>query len=109
MGIAALRVAGFAVTGRFIKQQRYALAWAQFAVSFVVTFPICTYGWDGTGYQRFLYAGTGTEWAQGVRYPISEFFSGDVAATISWILPSWLVPYLIVMTHWLRTAPSSAA
>jgi hypothetical protein len=37
-----------------------------------------------------------------VSYPISAFFSGEVAATIAWILPAWLVPYLIVMTYWLR-------
>ena len=102
MGIAALGVADFAVTAHFIQQQRYGLAWLQFALSLVATFTICTYGWDGTGYQRFLYAGTGGEWAEGVSYPISAFFSGEVAATIAWILPAWLVPYLIVMTHWLR-------
>lgn len=69
---------GFYVTARFIRENRWGAAkwqpiWAHAAMFFILIV-----GWDGTGYRRFFYAGTGEEWASGVEYPISAFFSSPI-------------------------------
>lgn len=109
IGIAVLGLAGFAVTATFVKKGDYRLAWAQFALSAVVTFTVLIYGWDGTGYVRFFYPGSGADWAAGIRPPIGAFWDSEIAHTIYWILPSWLVPYLIILWRWVRADRAKSA
>lgn len=71
-------VLGFAVTAHLIRREK--LNWAKFQAiwSHLAMLFILIVGWDGTGYRRFLYAGTGEQWHDGVALPISDFWSGSV-------------------------------
>lgn len=102
MALVGFGLLGFAWSARHLRTAAYRAAWFPFVLSFVATFGVLLYGWDGTGYVRFLYPGTGAEWNAGVAYPPSAFFSGPVAHTIAWILPAWLVPYLALVGLSLR-------
>lgn len=71
-------ILGFYITALLIRADKWRAAvwqpiWAHLAMFFILIF-----GWDGTGFRRFFYAGTGEEWHAGVAYPIPAFFSGAV-------------------------------
>lgn len=71
-------ILGFYVTAKFIRAGKWGLAVAQTVWSHIAMLAILIFGWDGTGYQRFFYAGTGEEWHSGVQYPLSAFFSSPI-------------------------------
>lgn len=71
-------VLGYWVTSSLIRAGRPRAAalqtvWSHLAVAFILVV-----GWDGSGWRRFTYAGTGDDWANGVVYPVSAFFSSPV-------------------------------
>lgn len=73
---------GFYLTARFLKRNKTRAAIAQAIWAHVAMLLILVFGWDGSGYKRFLYAGTGEEWHQGVSYDWTAFFSSPVFFTL---------------------------
>jgi len=98
---------GFYVTDLFLKRGSVPGALAQVGWSMAVATIIVFIGWDGTGYQRLLYTGTGAEWAQGVEYPLTAFFSSSVFYTLLWLEALVLIPYNILFIRWAREARTS--
>jgi len=93
-------VLGFYITAKFIRVGNMFAAkmqtiWAHTAMAIVLIF-----GWDGTGYKRFFYAGSGTDWHNQVDLPLIAFFSSPIFYTLLGMgvvfVPSyiWLVTYL---------------
>ena len=93
---------GFYITARQLKKGRLGLAIAQIAWSLAASLFLVTYGWDGTGLKRLLYAGTGDEWENGVAYSYTEFFTSPVALTLIWLEAFVVVPYAILMRRWIK-------
>jgi hypothetical protein len=94
-------VLGFWVTYHFIrkgnqKAARLQTIWAHLAMLFVLVV-----GWDGTGYKRFFYAGTGAEWHSGVTYPISDFFSAPIFFTLLG-MGVFLIPTYVYLINYFR-------
>jgi hypothetical protein len=75
-------VLGFYVTWYFIRKGNWRMAQLQTIWSHFAMLLILVVGWDGTGYRRFFYAGTGEEWHQSVQYPLGAFFSSPVFYTL---------------------------
>lgn len=75
-------VLGFAVTAYFLRQGKKSAAIAQTVWAHAAMLFVLVVGWDGTGYKRFFYAGTGEEWHSGAGYPLSAFFSSPVFYTL---------------------------
>jgi hypothetical protein len=71
-------ILGFFVTAHFIRSNRWNAALWQPIWSHLAMFFILIFGWDGTGYRRFLYPGTGEEWHTGIEYPLTQFFSSSI-------------------------------
>ncbi|MCL4557273.1 MAG: hypothetical protein M1491_01315 [Deltaproteobacteria bacterium] len=99
-----LGVLGYRVGYGLIKRGRVHLAWLQVAAGYLIMTVVLTYGWDGTGWQRFLYDSTthnGKLWAPGM-YDGIAFFSGNVAHALYGmgiiVLPFLLVP----VVKWIR-------
>lgn len=69
---------GFYVTAALIRSGKRTAAIWQPIWSHACMFFILIFGWDGTGFRRFFYAGSGEEWHSGVTYPISAFFSAPI-------------------------------
>lgn len=94
-------ILGFYVTAYFIRKNKWTAATAQTIWSHAAMLFILIFGWDGSGFRRFLYAGTGEEWHSGVHYDLSAFFSGPVFYALLGLgvafLPTyfWLVKYLL--------------
>jgi hypothetical protein len=93
---------GFYITCLFLKRKNLSAAIAQAGWSFAVALIIIIVGWDGTGYERLLYAGTGLEWASGVAYPLTDFFKSPVFITLLWLEALILIPYAIIFIRWAR-------
>ena len=99
-----LGVLGYWVGYGLIKRGRVHLAWLQVGIGYLIMAVVLTYGWDGTGWQRFLYDSTvhnGKLWAPGM-YDGIAFFSGNVAHALYGmgiiVLPFLLVP----VVKWIR-------
>lgn len=75
-------VLGFYATWYYIRQAKPRAALMQTVVAHVCMYVVLIFGWDGHGYKRFFYAGTGDEWHQGVAYEITDFFSSPVFWTL---------------------------
>ena len=69
---------GFYVTARFIRAGCWTMAVWQPIWSHLAMFSVLIFGWDGTGYKRFFYAGTGDDWHNGVSFDLTQFFSCSV-------------------------------
>lgn len=91
---------GFYVTAHFIRSGKMFAAKMQTIWSHAAMFFILVFGWDGTGYKRFFYPGTGPEWHSQVEYPLSAFFSAPIFFALLgmgvFFVPSylWLIAYL---------------
>ncbi len=75
-------ILGFYMTWFFIRKANKAAAVLQTVISHLCMFAILIFGWDGAGYKRFFYAGTGEEWHQGISYPLTDFFSARIFYTL---------------------------
>ena len=73
---------GFYVTHRLIHAGQPTLAVLQPVWSHLAMLLILVLGWDGHGYRRFLYAGTGQQWAQGVAIPLAAFWQSSIFHTL---------------------------
>ncbi len=99
---------GFYVTHRLIKKGKMSAAVAQVAWSCAVATLLVFVGWDGTGYKRLLYTGTGAEWASGVAYPLADFFKSPVMTTLLWLEAIVLIPYAILFIRWARESQTAS-
>jgi len=75
-------ILGYYVTWKCLRLGNKFAATMQTVWSHMAMLFILVVGWDGTGYRRFFYAGTGEEWVNGVNYEISAFFSSPVFLTL---------------------------
>ncbi len=94
-------ILGFWVTYHFIrkgnqKAARLQTIWSHLAMLFVLVV-----GWDGTGYKRFFYAGTGEEWHTGIEYAIPDFFTSRMFFTLI-SMGVILVPTYIYLINYFR-------
>ncbi len=99
-----LGVLGYWAAYSFIKKGKTPLAWLQVVMGYVIMTVVLTYGWDGTGWQRFLYDPSshgGKLWAPG-RYDGIAFFSGNVAHAL-YGMGIIVLPFLFVpVVKWMR-------
>jgi len=102
LAVVILGSLGFYFTGILLKRNQIALALAQPLWSLGIALIIIIIGWDGTGYKRLLYPGSGLEWVQGISYPLVEFFKSQVFFTLLWLEAIVLIPYLLFFFKWLR-------
>lgn len=97
-------VLGFYITWYFLRKGNQKAAalqtiWSHLAMLFVLVF-----GWDGTGYRRFFYAGSGPEWHQGTEYPISSFFSAPIFYTLLGLGVAFIPTYCGLVNYFRKTA-----
>ncbi|MGC8756612.1 MAG: hypothetical protein ACP5QW_08835, partial [bacterium] len=74
-------VLGFWLSYKFIQKGKTKYAWLQVIIGYVIMLFILTYGWDGTGWQRFLYDASmhgGSLWTPG-KYDGIHFLTSHVA------------------------------
>jgi len=102
IGMIVMGVLGFIITASLARKRRFKAAVAQVVWSLGLTGLLVTYGWDGTGWKRLLYAGSGADWAAGIKYPIADFLSGPIAMTLIWLEALVIVPYCIIFFLFLR-------
>jgi hypothetical protein len=98
-------VLGFYVTARLIRADKWKAAVWQPIWSHAVMFAILIFGWDGTGYRRFFYAGTGPEWHAGVDYPITAFFTSPIFYALL-ILGVFFLPTYFGLVRHLVSSPA---
>ena len=102
IGMIVMGVLGFIITASLVKKGRLNAAVAQAVWSLGLTGLLVTYGWDGTGWKRMLYAGSGADWAAGIEYPIADFFAGPIAMTLILVEALVVVPYCIIFFLFLK-------
>ena len=90
-------VLGFYITWYFLRKGNKRAAWLQTIVSHACMFYILIFGWDGAGFRRFFYAGTGEEWHSGKAYEITDFFSASIFYTLLWMGVILIPTYLYVI------------
>ncbi len=94
-------ILGFYITAHFLRAGRHRAAIIQTIWSHVAMLFILVFGWDGSGYRRFFYAGSGLEWHQGIQYNLSQFFSAPIFYTLLG-LGVVFIPTYFGLVHWLR-------
>lgn len=90
-------ILGYAVTRALWRRGHPYLAWLQMPIGYFAMFFVLAYGWDGTGYRRFL-SPDGVEWRAG-RLDVGGFLASDVALTL-YGMAAVLVPVLL----WMQAA-----
>lgn len=75
-------VLGYYVTWRCLRAGNFRAAAAQTAWAHAAMIFILVFGWDGSGWRRFTYAGTGAQWHDGVVLPWTDFFTSPVFFTL---------------------------
>lgn len=71
--------------------------WSHGAMLFILAF-----GWDGSGWKRFTYAGNGDDWANGVVYPWTDFFSCPVFYTLLGMGVVFIPTYFGLIWRWTK-------
>lgn len=77
-------ILGYWVAYKFIQKGKIKYAWLQVIIGYLIMLFILIYGWDGTGWQRFLYDASmhgGALWRTG-EYDGISFLKGHVAYTL---------------------------
>ena len=95
-------VLGYWVTWKLLRAGKTFAAKMQPVWSHAAMFFILFVGWDGTGFKRFSYAGTGDEWARGVEYPWTAWFSSPVFYTLLGMTVFFLPTYLGLIYKWTK-------
>lgn len=97
-------VLGYWVAYKFIQKGKFNAAWLQVFIGYFFMFFILVYGWDGTGWQRFLYDASmhsGKLWSRGV-YDGSAFLTSNVAYTL-YGMGIIIAPFLTIpMVKWIK-------
>ena len=96
-------ILGFLVSWFFIKRGRFLAAHMQWFIGYFFMFFILIYGWDGTGWQRFLYDATvsnGVLWTEGTHMGFA-FLCSNVAMTLLG-MGFFVMPFLVwPMIKWI--------
>jgi hypothetical protein len=90
-------ILGFYVTSYFLKAGNMRAAFWQPLWSHLAMLFVLVVGWDGAGYKRFFYAGSGGEWHSGLSYPISDFFSSSIFFTLLGLGVAFVPTYYFVI------------
>jgi hypothetical protein len=97
-------ILGFFVSYLFIRKGRFYSAYLQVFLGYFFMFFILVYGWDGSGWQRFLYDPTvnnGVLWTPGTHMGLG-FITSNVALTL-YGMGVILIPALVIpMVRWIR-------
>lgn len=100
-------VLGHYVTWRLLRSGRDRAAWMQPVWSHGAMLFILFFGWDGSGFTRFSYAGTGEDWAKGVAYPWTAFFESRVFYALLGMAVVFIPSYFGLVVKWLRESPAN--
>ncbi|MFA5889819.1 MAG: hypothetical protein WDA27_02515 [Actinomycetota bacterium] len=101
-------VAGFTITRALLRKGKTIAAIAQVVWSVALPLFLVTYGWDGTGLKRMLYAGDGADWVAGVAHRYTDFLSSPVGVSLIWLEALALIPYAFLLLRALRESPKHA-
>ncbi len=97
-------ILGYWVAHIFIRKGKFGAAWLQVLIGYFFMFFILIYGWDGTGWQRFLYDASmhqGKLWSPGL-YDGAAFLTSHVAFTL-YGMGIIIGPFLLYpMIRWMR-------
>jgi hypothetical protein len=95
-------VLGYWVTWRLIRAGKDRAALLQPIWSHAAMFFILFFGWDGSGFKRFSYAGNGDEWARGVAYPWTAWFSSPVFYALLGMSLVFIPTYFGLVWKWSK-------
>ncbi|MEW5735150.1 MAG: hypothetical protein AB1921_09865 [Thermodesulfobacteriota bacterium] len=98
-------VLGFWISYHFIRQKRFFAASMQIFLGYFFMVFILLYGWDGTGWQRFLYDATvngGILWKPGMHMGLG-FLKSNVALTLLGMGVAIVPALYLPMIAWIRT------
>jgi hypothetical protein len=95
-------ILGFYITWYFLRKGNQRMAALQTIWSHCAMLFVLAVGWDGTGYKRFFYAGTGDEWHQGAEYPISAFFSAPIFFTLLGLGVAFIPTYFGLVNYFRK-------
>jgi hypothetical protein len=97
-------ILGYWVAYKFIQKGRFKAAWGQVLIGYFFMFFILMYGWDGTGWQRFLYDASmhgGRLWSHGM-YDGAAFLTSNVAYAL-YGMGVIIAPFLLIpIVKWMR-------
>ncbi|MBU2488578.1 MAG: hypothetical protein KKA60_04230 [Proteobacteria bacterium] len=96
-------ILGFWVAWKFIRRGNYYMAHLQWFLGYFLMFYILLYGWDGSGWQRFLYdssVNNGVHWTPGTHMGFGFLFS-NVAITLAVMGVAILPAKFIPMARWI--------
>lgn len=99
-------VLGFYITSRLIRVGRWTAAKWQAGGAHLAMLFILVVGWDGTGYRRFFYAGTGEEWHTGVTHDFTAFFTSPIFFALLGLGVVFLPTYFGLVRYLLRRGAS---
>ena len=94
-------ILGYWIASKLVSRGRLYWAHLQWIFGYIAMFFILVHGWDGTGYQRFFYAGTIEEWRAGVHYPIWAFAYCKVALSLYGMGVILLPIMFFMMSGWM--------
>lgn len=101
-----LGILGYWISYRLVQKGKYYAAHIQWFIGYYCMFFILIYGWDGTGWQRFLYDKTlnsGELWSPGTHHMGFGFAVSNVALTL-YAMGIVLIPLMMIpMVKWLQT------
>jgi len=109
IGIIVLGISGFYITSRLLKGGNLIAGGAQMVGSGGAALLLVTVGWDGTGLDRLLYAGSGADWANGVVYSYADFLTSPVSLTLTWLEALVMIPYVVLLIAWIRESRRMSA
>jgi len=99
---------GFYLAYRCIQEERMKTAHGLWIVGYFLTFFMMFFGWDGTGWERFIFAGTWEEWHAwkvlgGVNpYTWKDFISSPIFYSLLVMGALVLPPMAVVHLKWPR-------
>lgn len=102
-------ILGFYVTAYFLRKNSMRAAWAQLVISYFCFFFVLSFGWDGTGYRRFFYAGNGADWVAKTEYPLTAFFTAPIFYTLLGMAVVFLPTYFGLIRYLAKSSRQALA
>lgn len=94
-------ILGYYVVWRLLRAGNKGLAKFQAVWSHAAMLLILIFGWDGSGWRRFTYAGTGDDWRNNVALPWTQFFSSPVFHALLGMGVILVPTYFYLVRRWL--------
>jgi hypothetical protein len=104
-GDIAVAVLGYWVAYKLLSRGRFYAAHLQWMLGYFLFFFMLIHGWDGSGWQRFLYDPTvkgGALWTPGTHMDPLDFATSRVALTLYAMALPTLLPLVLWGHRWLR-------